>query len=84
VDLFRYKLHRAAGDSYAIERFLKDNELVYTPISDAEKQSILEGLVDMGSTSTQVLGQNYYKVRLFDRLTLFKTFLLIEVWLFLI
>ena len=73
VDLFRYKLHRVSNDSYAIEKFLKDNELVYMPISDSEKQSIMEGLVDMGVTNTQVQGQNYYKIHFLEVIELVKS-----------
>jgi DNA primase large subunit len=62
IDLFRYKLNRVANDSYAVEKFLKDNELVYTPISDVEKQTVIDGLVEMGTSHTQVNLQNYYKV----------------------
>lgn len=32
VDMFRYRLYRIANDSALIEKFLKDNDLVYVPV----------------------------------------------------
>ena len=32
VDLFRYKLQKAAADSNIIQRFLTDNQLNYVPV----------------------------------------------------
>lgn len=32
VDMFRYRLYRIANDSALIEKFLKDNDLIYVPV----------------------------------------------------
>lgn len=73
LDLFRYKLSRVANDPSVIEKFLSDNDLSYTPISNSEKQSIMESLIEMGTSATQVTSQNYYKIHFLEVLELVKS-----------
>lgn len=73
VDLFRYKLQKASTDPHIIQKFLVDNQLTYTPISETEKQSIIENLVEMGLSHTQISSQDFYKVNFLEVLELVKT-----------
>jgi hypothetical protein len=43
-------------------------------ISETEKQSVLESLVEMGSSHAQVNSQSYYKVKSLDENSLFSFF----------
>lgn len=72
VDLFRYKLQKVSTEPYIIQRFLTDNNLEYIPITDVEKQSIHESLVEMGYSSTQIQSQDFYKVNFLEVLELVK------------
>lgn len=73
VDMFRYRLYRIANDSALIEKFLKDNDLIYVPISEEEKNSILDGLIDMGYSAAQIKHSNFYKIHFLEALDLVRT-----------
>lgn len=74
VDLFRYKLSRVSNDAVLIERFLRDNNMVYSPISESEKNEIREQLIEMGQTSaTQLSHTSFYKIHFLEVLELVKS-----------
>jgi DNA primase large subunit len=73
VDVFRFKLTKISNDTQFIDKFLKDNDLNYEPISEAEKQSIMESLIEMGSSHSQVTCQSYYKIGFLEVIDLVKS-----------
>jgi len=73
VDLFRYKLQKISTEAHIISKFLQDNGLEYMPIGEQEKNSVLDSLVEMGYSTTQIQTMDFYKVSFLEVLELVKS-----------
>ncbi|CAF0760455.1 unnamed protein product [Brachionus calyciflorus] len=72
-DLFRYKLNRIQNDQAIIEKFLQDNDLLYVPITDSEKDGIMDSLIEMGGSPNVIKNTHYFKINFLEVLDLVKT-----------
>lgn len=73
VDLFRYKLQKVSTEPSIVHKFLQDNNLEYLPISDSEKHTIHESLIEMGYSATLIQSQDFYKVNFLEVLELVRS-----------
>jgi len=73
VDLFRFKLQKVSTESQIVTNFLQDNNLQYLPITESEKSSIQDSLIEMGFSTTQIQSQDFYKVPFLEVLELVKS-----------